>query len=81
MAGTGKPMIISTSMAGAHEIREATDAARNGGCKELAIGVSIIEKHFTLDRNGGGSDDSFSLEPRGMAVLCWNSKTVCSRKN
>ena len=23
--------------------------------------ASIVEKHFTLDRNGGGPDDSFSL--------------------
>lgn len=117
-ASTGKPIIISTGMADAEEIAEAIEAAREGGCKQLAIlhcvsgypapaedynlrtipdmierfglvtglsdhtldnataitsvalGASIIEKHFTLDRNGGGPDDSFSLEPEEMAALC-----------
>ena len=124
VATTGKPMIISTGMADAEEIQEAIDAAREGGCKELAIlhcvsgypapaedynlrtipdmierfglvtglsdhtldnttaiasvamGASIIEKHFTLDRNGGGPDDSFSLEPTELAMLCRDSNTA-----
>ena len=117
-------MIISTGMADDEEIQEAIDAARSGGCKELAIlhcvsgypapaedynlrtildmrerfglvtglsdhtidnttavtsvalGASIIEKHFTLDRNGGGPDDSFSLEPEDLVALCRDSKTA-----
>lgn len=124
VASTGKPMIISTGMADAEEIQEAIDAARSGGCKELAIlhcvsgypapsedynlltipdminrfglvtglsdhtldnttaitsvalGASIIEKHFTLNRDGGGPDDSFSLEPKDLTALCRDSKTA-----
>ncbi|BDU52230.1 pseudaminic acid synthase [Limnohabitans sp. INBF002] len=123
-ASTGKPMIISTGMADSEEIQEAIDAARAGGCKELAIlhcvsgypapaedynlhtitdmiqrfglvtglsdhtldnttaitsvalGAAIIEKHFTLDRKGGGPDDSFSLEPQDMKALCAGAKTA-----
>lgn len=124
VAATGKPMIISTGMANAEEIQEAITAAREGGCKQLAIlhcvsgypapagdynlrtigdmierfglvtglsdhtldnttaiasvvmGASIIEKHFTLNRNGGGPDDSFSLEPADLTALCRDSKTA-----
>lgn len=42
----------------------------------VAMGASIIEKHFTLDRNGGGPDDSFSLEPSELAALCRGAKTA-----
>ena len=42
----------------------------------MALGASIIEKHFTLDRAGGGPDDSFSLEPEELAQLCRGTKTA-----
>lgn len=35
----------------------------------VAMGASIIEKHFTLDRKGGGPDDSFSMEPVDLQHL------------
>lgn len=124
VAQTGKPMIISTGMADAEEISEAISAARDGGCKELAIlhcvsgypapaedynlrtlvdmgrrfglpvglsdhtldnttaiasvalGACIVEKHVTLDRCGGGPDDSFSLEPKELKALCDGTKTA-----
>lgn len=123
-ASTGKPMIISTGMADAEEIAEAIAAARDGGCRDLAIlhcvsgypapagdynlrtltdmvarfglvtglsdhtldnttaiaavalGAAIIEKHMTEDRNGGGPDDSFSLEPPEFAALCTAARTA-----
>ena len=42
----------------------------------VALGASIIEKHVTLDRSGGGPDDSFSLEPPELQALCRGSKTA-----
>ena len=124
VANTGKPIIISTGMANAEEIDEAVEAAKEGGCKEIALlhcvsgypapvgdynlrtltdmrekyglvtglsdhtlgnttalgavalGASIIEKHVTLDRNGGGPDDSFSLERKELKELVDNSRTT-----
>lgn len=42
----------------------------------VTLGACIIEKHFTLNRNGGGPDDSFSLEPVDLQHLCQGAKTA-----
>ena len=42
----------------------------------IALGCNIIEKHFTLDRNGGGPDDSFSMEPHDLEELVKSAKTA-----
>lgn len=42
----------------------------------VALGASIVEKHFTLDRNGGGPDDSFSMEPSDLVDLCQSSRAT-----
>jgi len=124
VAGTRKPMILSTGMANADEIGEAIAAARDGGCQDLAIlhcvsgypapaeqynlrtitdmqsrfgvpvglsdhtidnataiasvalGACLVEKHFTLNRHGGGPDDSFSLEPPELKSLCRDTRTA-----
>lgn len=124
VAGTGKPMIISTGMSDEAEIESAVNTARQAGCDDLivlhcvsgypapaadynlrtladigarhdvvvglsdhtlgnataiaaiALGASVIEKHFTLDRDGGGPDDSFSLEPAELSALCRDCRTA-----
>lgn len=42
----------------------------------VALGATVVEKHFTLDRKRGGPDDSFSLEPQELAMLCSGVRTA-----
>jgi len=122
VAGTGKPLIISTGMATLAELDETVRAAREAGCKDLillkctstypataantnilaiphlrelfscevglsdhtmgvgvsvasvALGATVIEKHFTLSRADGGVDSAFSMEPAEMAQLVVETK-------
>lgn len=118
VARKGRPMIVSTGLAGLAEIEEAVATARENGCEELvllhcissypapteqsnirtipnlsaafgvqvglsdhtrgtatsvaavALGATMIEKHFTLARADGGPDAAFSLEPEEFRALC-----------
>ena len=40
----------------------------------VALGASVIEKHFTLSRAEGGIDSTFSMEPAEMAMLVVESE-------
>ena len=42
----------------------------------ISHGAKIIEKHFTLNREDGGIDSTFSLEPHEMEMLIKESKVA-----
>jgi sialic acid synthase SpsE len=43
----------------------------------VALGATVIEKHFTLDRTDGGVDSTFSMEPSEMALLVAETERAC----
>ena len=42
----------------------------------VGLGACVIEKHVTLNRDGGGPDDSFSLEKSELSQLCNDSQVA-----
>jgi pseudaminic acid synthase len=42
----------------------------------VALGAKIIEKHFILDRENGGPDAEFSMEPEEFRVMVQSIRTV-----
>lgn len=42
----------------------------------IALGATLVEKHFTLDTSGPGPDDSFSMDRTGLATLRKSLDTV-----
>lgn len=117
IAKTGKPVVMSTGMAELNEVKEAVEALKKYGTKDItllhcntqyptpfgdvnlkametlrnefglpvgysdhttgieipvaavAMGATVIEKHFTLDRNMPGPDHKASLEPDELKAM------------
>ena len=117
VAKTGKPVIVSTGMAGLEDLQLMVNTLRENGCTQflllkctsaypalpsdanlltishlshmfdcqvglsdhtmglgvaiaaVALGATVIEKHFTLSRAEGGVDAAFSLEPEELQTL------------
>lgn len=123
IAGTGKPIIMSTGLATLEELSDAVNTIRSVGknnqlillkctseypasptdanlatiphmreafnCEvgpsdhtigigvslaAIALGATVIEKHFTINRKDGGVDSAFSIEPLELASLVVESK-------
>ncbi len=124
VAGTGKPIIVSTGLADLSDLQFMTQTLRENGCEQfillkctcaypaspadanlktiphlsemfhcpvglsdhtmgigaaiaaVALGATVIEKHFTLSRADGGVDSGFSLEPHELKMLIEESKNA-----
>lgn len=42
----------------------------------VALGASVIEKHFVLSRDAGGVDAAFSLQPEELKILVLESQAA-----
>ena len=42
----------------------------------VALGATVVEKHFTLSRADGGVDSAFSLEPAELTALTSETKNA-----
>lgn len=122
VAGTGKPVIMSTGLTKLKDLSLSVTELKDSGCKDLillkctstypsspensnlitiphlrqlfncqvglsdhtmgigvplaavALGATVIEKHFTLRRADGGVDSAFSLEPEEFKSLVIESE-------
>lgn len=64
-AAFGRPVGLSDHTLGVHVAPAA-----------VALGASILEKHFTLDRSFAGPDHSFAVEPDELAQLVAHVRDV-----
>ena len=124
VAGTGKPVIISTGMATVEELGQIVSVVQKAGCTDLillkctaaypatpsdanlttikhmkdllgcqiglsdhtlgigvavasiALGATMIEKHFTISRKDNGVDAAFSMEPHEFKLMVEETKTA-----
>lgn len=124
IASKGKPVLLSTGIAGLGDIEAAVDACQRMGNEQIillkctssypaeiedanlrtipnikatfgveaglsdhtmgsivpvaavALGATVIEKHFILDRSVGGPDASFSIQPEGFARMVQDIRQV-----
>lgn len=44
----------------------------------IALGATVIEKHFIIDRSDKGPDSEFSVEPKELEALCLHASEAAS---